>query len=161
MTLAGPADPAATARPRWTHRALHASFTVGPCEERGAVRERDARRVSEMRRLVRAHLASCGMRALADDVELMVSELLTNSLVHSGSTALSMVLRVSDDLLHMQVFDGVRREPTLRARPCADAESGRGLDLVDAIVRARQGAWGLSPGGTLTWCTLPVEGEGS
>jgi len=145
--------------PHPTRPAVVVAFAIRPGADRSA-RERDARRVSGTRRLVRVHLTARGLHALVDDAELIVSELLTNSLVHSGGTGIRLVVHLEGDLLQIRVADGVRRSARSGVRPGEDAESGRGLELVDAVVRARKGAWGVSPDGTCTWCTLPVEGEG-
>ncbi|MFF0698551.1 ATP-binding protein [Streptomyces tendae] len=51
----------------------------------------------------------------------------------------------------IEVDDGSPCTPVLRC-PGPDDESGRGLLLVQALAEA----WGVSPDGTTTWCTLPL-----
>ncbi|MER5466613.1 ATP-binding protein [Streptomyces sp. NPDC002668] len=139
---------------------VNTCFAVSPCVDRSGVLEDDTRRVSSMRRLVRDRLASCGLRGLLDDAELIVSELLTNSLLHSGGTEISLALCVVDDELRIRVGDGIPRVPHPPRQPGDDAESGRGLDLVGYLVNARHGAWGVSSDGRFTWCILSTAEEG-
>lgn len=57
----------------------------------------------------------------------------------------------------IEVDDGAAdRSPEPLPFPGPDAENGRGLYLVDSVVRSRQGTWGVSPDGTRTWCSLPA-----
>ncbi|MDF6066803.1 ATP-binding protein [Streptomyces sp. NPDC053741] len=132
------------------------TFTITPLGGRPAPREQDARHVADLRRLVRGRLTSWGLSHLADDAELIVSELLTNSLIHSGGTQVSLDVRIEDDRLRIEVGDGARRRPCAPAHPCDEAENGRGLEIVHFLVQARGGAWGLGPDGTHTWCTLAI-----
>ncbi|MEU0132531.1 ATP-binding protein [Streptomyces sp. NPDC006296] len=135
------------------------TFTVTPPADRLAPREQDARHVADLRRLVRGRLTSWGLADLADDAELIVSELLTNSLIHSGGTLISLDVRIENERLRIEVRDGAGRGPGGPAHlthPDDEAENGRGLALVHLLVQARDGAWGLGPDGTHTWCTLPI-----
>ncbi|MDG9717037.1 ATP-binding protein [Streptomyces sp. DH24] len=115
----------------------------------------DTYRVAAMRRIAAARLRYCGLGAMADDVTLIVSELLTNALIHSGATEVSLRITVDGDTLRIAVRDGMPG----RAQPGtadAEAESGRGLTLVDALARENGGAWGTSDAGAETWCSLTV-----
>ncbi|MFI9376301.1 ATP-binding protein [Streptomyces parvulus] len=120
---------------------------------------KDALRVGAMRRIAAARLRYCGLEAMTDDVMLIVSELLTNALQHSGTTEISLVITVADGALWVRVRDGVPA-PAVPRRPGPGAESGRGLLLVDAVARENGGAWGTSEGGAETWCCLPLPLEG-
>jgi anti-sigma regulatory factor (Ser/Thr protein kinase) len=101
-------------------------------------------------------LAEWGLAALSDDTELLVSELVTNG-VRASRAAGHDAVRVwlVSDLRQVVVFvwDGSPRPPA-RADPGADAESGRGLLLVEAI-SDRWGHFGYDSGGKVTWaaCT--------
>ncbi|MFD1118450.1 ATP-binding protein [Sphaerisporangium aureirubrum] len=89
-----------------------------------------------------------------DDVTLLVSELVTNAVVHSGSRDGGKVtLTIADrrDHVHVEVRDsGGDAVP----RPCADplAEGGRGLLLVDIISTC----WGVKEdiAGRTVWFAL-------
>ena len=91
---------------------------------------------------------------VAEAAVLIVSELVTNAIVHSGSEAVSCVLRLGSGLLRIEVTDqgvGVA-EPAVR-KPADDDVSGRGLLLVSAVSEA----WGVSPalpGGRTVWATV-------
>ncbi|MER5863489.1 ATP-binding protein [Kitasatospora sp. NPDC002040] len=73
----------------------------------------------------------------AADVELVVSELLTNAVVHAGGTRIGVSLSLSERAgrrrLRVEVSD--RGSAPLARRPPAspDQEGGRGLALVEAL----------------------------
>ncbi|WP_405653861.1 ATP-binding protein [Streptomyces sp. NBC_00019] len=120
----------------------------------------DACRVGIMRRIAAARLRYCGLEALHDDVMLIVSELLTNALLHSGTTQISLNITVENESLRIAVGDGMPgcAEP----KPADDdAEAGRGLALVENLVQANGGTWGTSDAGATTWArlNLPVREE--
>jgi anti-sigma regulatory factor (Ser/Thr protein kinase) len=111
-----------------------------------------------MRRIAAARLRYCGLEALTGDVMLIVSELLTNAVVHSGTGEISLNLAVRDGFLHVTVIDGV--PGSARRKDVANnAESGRGLALVEAVAKENGGTWGTSAGGAETWCSLAVPAE--
>ena len=70
---------------------------------------------------------------LMDDVRLLVSELVTNSVIHSGTTlngSIQLSLRVSSDEVRCEVSDvGSWRDPV----PDPRGLSGWGLQLVDRL----------------------------
>ena len=76
---------------------------------------------------------------LLDDALLLISELVTNSVLHGGPP---IVLAVDCDGggLHVRVRDGGTRMPTPRTAD-EGAESGRGMSLVDLLAST----WGVSP----------------
>ncbi|MGW6918252.1 SpoIIE family protein phosphatase [Kitasatospora sp. NPDC054939] len=83
--------------------------------------------VSRARRLVRATLAEWGVEALTDVAELLVSELVTNS-VRYASAPIGVRLTLGDTLL-VEISDPLPDPP--RERHAAEAdEGGRGLELV-------------------------------
>ena len=101
-------------------------------------------------------LLEWGLAALSDDTELVVAELVTNGVRASramGQAAVRMWL--VSDLRQVVVFvwDASPRPPA-RADPGADAESGRGLMLVEAL-SDRWGHFGYDGGGKVVWavCT--------
>ncbi|WP_369228856.1 ATP-binding protein [Streptomyces sp. R21] len=150
---------AAAARPRAVSRrggeVMNERIQVVPCRDDAPPRTEDAYRVGVMRRIAAARLRCCGLEALISEVMLIVSELLTNAILHSGTTELSLNITAHDGSLHIAVRDGM---------PCSaepkhadtDAESGRGLALVDALVQECGGAWGLSDAGATVWCRLAL-----
>ncbi|MFF8782990.1 ATP-binding protein [Streptomyces sp. NPDC015140] len=112
-----------------------------------------------MRRIAAARLRYCGLKAMTDDVMLIVSELLTNALQHSGTTEIRLIITVADGTLRVGVRDGMPSTAVPR-RPGPGAESGRGLLLVDAVAKENGGSWGTSEAGAETWCCLPLALEG-
>jgi anti-anti-sigma regulatory factor/anti-sigma regulatory factor (Ser/Thr protein kinase) len=89
---------------------------------------------------------------LVDRAVLVVSELVTNAVLHAR-TELRLRIELRGDLLHLAVRDGNPWMLRLVAIPDPEAEGGRGLWLVDQLARA----WGVNrhpDGGKVVWCTL-------
>ncbi|MFH8977773.1 ATP-binding protein [Streptomyces sp. NPDC017890] len=122
-------------------------------------RREDACRVGAMRRVAAARLRYCGLQAMTNDVVIIVSELLTNALLHSGASEIRLTITFVNDSLRIAVHDGVPGQATPRAADHDNDESGRGLVLVDALAKECGGEWGTSDAGAETWCHLPVSTE--
>ena len=69
--------------------------------------------------------------AVSGDAELMVSELLTNS-VKAGARTVTVTLESDDTVLRLEVSDDGGGAPTLR-RPTDQDTGGRGLLIVAAL----------------------------
>lgn len=112
--------------------------------------------VGAARRQVRAILRHWGLDGLGDDAGLVVTELFTNAVLHSGSEHVTCALWAGEGLLHLEVTDqGGDRSAGPRVREAADSEeNGRGLVLVDQVAQQ----WGVrrlgeGPGRTV-WAAL-------
>ncbi|WP_322734543.1 ATP-binding protein [Streptomyces ferrugineus] len=110
------------------------------------------------RSLARAAVATWGIDRLTTVAELVMSELVTNAVVHAWGPSLRvMVDRLADDTVYLAVVDRApRRTPELRTAGPNDV-TGRGLLLVDDIA-AR---WGhdllgphMRPWGKRVWAEL-------
>ncbi|MGW7349985.1 ATP-binding protein [Streptomyces sp. NPDC054784] len=110
-------------------------------------------RPGEMRRLTAAHLQACGLDAFVDGAVLVVSELVTNAVLH-GYGSVRLAVRFHGSMLRIEVTDGSARAARMR-RPGDGDEGGRGLLLVAAVARA----WGVSPDGYATWAILELPAE--
>ncbi|MFF1693549.1 ATP-binding protein [Streptomyces sp. NPDC058257] len=116
----------------------------------------DESRVRAMRLVTRERLTSRGLTCVADDATLVVSELITNAIVHSGGRQIRLTLDVCDGVLCIRVHDGMPGPRPTAQCPGNDDEHGRGLVLVQEIARNRQGGWGVSDDGATTWCELSL-----
>jgi PAS domain S-box-containing protein len=97
--------------------------------------------------MVRRLLTDAGRSDLLEPASLLVSEVVTNALVHSGTTIdVSMALR--DDGVLVEVGDGSQHIP-VRRHYAPTASTGRGLALLDETASA----WGVVPGvrGKTVW----------
>ncbi|MGX1092948.1 anti-sigma regulatory factor (Ser/Thr protein kinase) [Streptomyces albogriseolus] len=119
----------------------------------------DPAEVGRARRWARSRLAGSGIGAdepLAETLILLVSELVTNAVVHTGCPA---VLRLSlpgadaaeEVTVRLEVADRSGRAPVPR---CAgdEATGGRGLALVDGL--ADRWGWSTEGAGKRIWCEL-------
>ena len=99
-------------------------------------------------------------RAVAENAELLVSELVTNAVRHAGlpeEASIEFCVRASPDALMVEVADGGRgfdqsSPPRPRALPGSFEASGWGLFLVDQIAN-RWGAVQMD-GETRVWFEL-------
>ncbi|WP_433893350.1 ATP-binding protein [Streptomyces sp. CA-111067] len=93
------------------------------------------------RQELRAALAEWGRSELADAAELVLSELLTNSLQHAAGCGWDIETRLELDGagVRLEVHDASEVRPRVRAAGDED-DGGRGLGLVDAITGGR---WGV------------------
>ncbi|OSC62656.1 hypothetical protein CJI59_32950 [Streptomyces sp. Alain-F2R5] len=121
----------------------------------------DPSEVGRARRWARSRLAGSGIQAdepLAETLVLLVSELVTNAVVHTGRSAvLRLVLpgavteETEEATVRLEVDDASDRAPVAR---CADGEAtgGRGLALVDGL--ADRWGWSREGTGKRIWCEL-------
>ncbi|WP_432137416.1 MULTISPECIES: ATP-binding protein [unclassified Streptomyces] len=124
----------------------------------------DPAEVGRARKWARSRLAGSGMGdddPLAETLVLLVSELVTNAVVHTGRPAvLRLSLPASDAAsdpakgavtVRLEVTDRSERVPVPR---CAngDATGGRGLALVDCL--ADRWGWNVEGAGKRIWCEL-------
>ncbi|TWV40869.1 ATP-binding protein [Streptomyces misionensis] len=121
----------------------------------------DPAEVGRARKWARSRLGGLGIAAdepLAETLVLLVSELVTNAVVHTGRPA---VLRLSlpgartvaapSPTVRVEVTDACSRAPVPR---CAgqDATGGRGLALVDCL--ADRWGWSREGAGKSIWCEV-------
>jgi hypothetical protein len=132
--------------------------------EKARARRRLLRRVSEQlapmptaardaRRFVARTLLDWQVPRLAPPATLVVSELVTNSVVHAV-TVVDLTLTQADSLLRVAVRDHGGGRPAARREGEAESPlSGRGLLIVQALTRC----WGVFPGrhsGKTVWAVL-------
>lgn len=117
---------------------------------------REAASVGRTRRVLTTQLSSWGLHELTDTAQLLASELITNALRHAHGP-IRVHLRVHDAFLRCEVEDADPTGPVPRTAG-ADAESGRGIELVVALAQT----WGSDSTltGKTTWFELPLPGSG-
>ena len=111
----------------------------------------DADAVVRARRLVRSTVSDQG--DLADDAELIISELVTNALLH-GEPPVRVRVHAGE-VVRIEVRDTGRSAPIVLPRN-TDAMTGRGLALVAALASS----WGVDgdpTGGKVVWAELSPE----
>jgi len=102
----------------------------------------DSAQVAHARALTRAALASWGLAGHSWLAELIVSELVTNAIVH-GAGLVSVRLCSESGCLRVAVHDGHPGRPVRRCPSAAD-EAGRGLELIDGLIGLYGGERGTS-----------------
>jgi len=120
----------------------------------------EARSVVEARRFAREQLEQWGATGVLDSVSLVVSELVTNAVVHTGTPArLALQLQGADLRVEVEDHHPGRAVPMVPERPLDRSEHGRGL----LITASLSSAWGVeySPTSKRVWATCPVPGGGA
>ncbi|MER0446420.1 ATP-binding protein [Streptomyces sp. NPDC006704] len=125
---------------------LQVQLEVGP----------DPAEVGRARRWARSRLAGCGIgldEPVAETLILLISELVTNAVVHTGRPAvLRMRLGPAEcGTVRVEVCDVSCRPPEPRHAQ-GDDTNGRGLELVDGLADR----WGWRPEGVgkSIWCEV-------
>lgn len=116
--------------------------------------------VAGARRLTRVRLDAWELCGDAYDAAvLIVSELVTNAVVHTASTRVVCELRRVGTRLRIAVQDQGQQSGGPRLRRCADDEHGRGLLLVDSM----SSSWGSydagDDSGRIVWAEVPYGTE--
>jgi sigma-B regulation protein RsbU (phosphoserine phosphatase) len=106
------------------------------------------------RRAVREAMTGTGLEVILDDAVLLVSELVTNAVVHAG-TQIELHLDIGPRSARVEVIDyRPGPMPALLGEPHDGREAGRGMLLLDVIATE----WGTRhfAGGKAVWFTLGV-----
>ncbi len=119
----------------------------------------DPTEVGRARRWARSRLTALGAGAdesLEETLVLLVSELVTNAVVHTGRPALLRIvlsgcLVTGGGTVRVEVFDTSSRPPR-RRRADAEEPGGRGLELICAL--ADRWGWRQEGVGKRIWCEL-------
>ncbi|MEI7030235.1 ATP-binding protein [Streptomyces pratensis] len=116
--------------------------------------------VAGARRLTRARLDAWKLTGDAHEAAvLIVSELVTNAIVHTASARVVCELRCLGRQLRIAVQDQGHQPDGPRLRRTADDEHGRGLLLVDAL----SDSWGSHDAGytsgRIVWAEVPHGSE--
>ncbi|MFC4494452.1 ATP-binding protein [Streptomyces ovatisporus] len=117
----------------------------------------DPKEVGRARRWARSRLGACGIgtdEPLAETLLLLVSELVTNAVVHTGDPAVLRLLlpgRQAPGALRVEVADMSSCPPRQRRADGDDAD-GRGLELVSGL--ADRWGWQWEGAGKRIWCEL-------
>jgi serine/threonine-protein kinase RsbW len=117
-----------------------------------------AESAEEVRTVLRGWLAGRAAERELGDAELVLTELLTNSVRHAGLAAGDIVrVRVTEDgeVLHLEVEDDGRAGVPRRREP-HPIDGGIGLNLVDTLALH----WGIEHDGvTKVWADLPLTAD--
>ena len=118
----------------------------------------DPSAAAKARRLIRDHLARWHMDDLADDAQAIASELAANAIaaVPPGSPGLCLILAIHHRPPELKIimWDNGPGQPC-PANPGDDAETGRGLAIIDHLT-GRNWGWWPTPrsGGKVVWAAL-------
>ncbi|MEV6652349.1 ATP-binding protein [Streptomyces sp. NPDC051219] len=109
--------------------------------------------VVSLRRVLRLHMTLWGLSEVVETAQICVTELVSNVIQHVGSgTPTTLAVSMNGPLVRVEIRDpDTRALPTLLAAH-RDAESGRGL----ALVNAAADRWGviLRDDHKVVWCEL-------
>lgn len=110
--------------------------------------------VAFARRWSRALVVQAGVAEIADTMVLLVSELVSNVVLHAG-TPCQLLIDADAQRVRVEVVDGSDVLPEAQALTDPLAQSGRGLQLVQGLSTA----YGIDPepgGGKRVWFELAV-----
>ncbi|AQT72988.1 MULTISPECIES: ATP-binding protein [Streptomyces] len=113
----------------------------------------DPAEVGRARRWARSRLAGSGIgddEPLAETLILLISELVTNAVVHTGCPAVLRML-FGGPGVRVEVADASDRAPA-RRQACGEDTGGRGLELVDGL--ADRWGWQREGAGKRIWCEI-------
>jgi anti-sigma regulatory factor (Ser/Thr protein kinase) len=110
----------------------------------------DPSSIAEARRFAAQLVIEWGHPVLADDTALLVSEVVSNAILHAESNPVVEVIEL-DDGIRIEVADEADALPKQAGRDVTRS-SGRGLQIVESLSRA----WGVRalPLGKVTWFEL-------
>jgi anti-sigma regulatory factor (Ser/Thr protein kinase) len=117
----------------------------------------DPAEVGRARRWARSRLAGFGIGAdepAAETLLLLISELVTNAVVHTGAPAVLRMLLPgcrTSDAVRVEVED-LSSCPPRQRRPGGDDTNGRGLELVSGL--ADRWGWQHKGTGKRIWCEV-------
>ncbi len=104
------------------------------------------------RAFVAQSLMGWHLDGMIETASLVVSEVVTNAVIHARSEA-DLVLERTPTALRISVTD--RGSGLRRAKPAAGSDGGRGLLIVEELSTS----WGVEPtgSGNRVWAELPIE----
>ncbi len=111
--------------------------------------------VAAARRFVTECLEQWDQETAVWTVQLLLSELATNAVLHAGGSGFTVgVEMLREGGVRLTIADGSPRPPRLRDYGTS-ATTGRGVALVDQLART----WGVEPrpGGKAVWCEIGTE----
>ncbi|WP_433456473.1 ATP-binding SpoIIE family protein phosphatase (plasmid) [Streptomyces sp. CA-142005] len=119
-----------------------------------SIQRHDLRAVKDARRFVRSSLHHWGLDPLCDDLETVISEVVTNALIHADSNV-DVQLREYPHHVRLEVRDTDPAPPVpasimrIDEKAKSHSEHGRGLVIVEGLASQ----WGSSPsgGGKTVW----------
>ncbi|WP_211267430.1 ATP-binding protein [Nonomuraea candida] len=109
---------------------------------------RDVKCVASVRRFVRDLIPG---QAASEIAELLVSELVTNALVHTSTETIRITATREDRFLTVEVHDSSDAVPRIAA-VASTATAGRGLAIVQSLAHAW--GWRPTPDGKAVWFRL-------
>lgn len=117
--------------------------------------------VARARAQARQALPGWGLAEHTEVTELIISELVTNAIVH-GTGQIEIRLSYEGGCLRTQVHDHGGGRP-IRRHPATDCEYGRGLKLIDGLIELYGGTRGVVSDsdclGKTVYVTLPLASD--
>jgi anti-sigma regulatory factor (Ser/Thr protein kinase) len=136
------------------------ALSVPPAQMAYLELESRAGSVSQARRHVRSTLARWGLGNVANDAQLVTSELVTNAIAASAvlpfRADVGLLVAAYPGQLMLLVWDASQDRPVRRSND-DDAVAGRGLGIVAALT-SRWG-WAHDGRGKVVWAVLDLEGR--
>lgn len=108
------------------------------------------------RRFARTMALAWGFREIAEPLELVTSELVSNAVQHGAGISVGVRLVCRDRLLTVKIWDANSTAYPAPASADPLQENGRGLLLVDALSLS-WGSYRATPAGKVVWAAIAME----
>jgi anti-sigma regulatory factor (Ser/Thr protein kinase) len=105
------------------------------------------------RSAVRVALVGLTLPVPQEDVDLVVSELVTNAVVH-GEPPIELIIRLGRGALRIEVCDGLAMSPVIPTGAAERLELGCGLTIVENLTD--RWGWQIRPKGKCIWAACGV-----
>ncbi|MFF7183157.1 ATP-binding protein [Streptomyces sp. NPDC008121] len=103
-----------------------------------------------MRTAAAEMLREWGLSDLASDVQVVVSELVTNAVLHTSARQIAVRMSLHTETIRIEVEACAATRSPARCAPGPDQEHGRGLLIVEELASR----WGTDKVGEVVWCEI-------
>lgn len=119
----------------------------------GALTDAERNWPRRMRAAATETLREWGLNDLQDDVQIVVSELVTNAVLHTAASRIAVRMNLFTGTVRIKVDAAMDTCSPVRRSPGPEQEHGRGLMIVDELASR----WGVAEEGNVVWCEIDYQ----
>ncbi|MFD4320465.1 ATP-binding protein [Streptomyces sp. NPDC058548] len=98
-------------------------------------------------------LCEWGLNDLLRDVQVVVSELVTNAVLHTAASRIAVRMNLFTGTVRIEVDAATDTRSPVRRSPGPEQEHGRGLMIVDELASR----WDVAEEGNVVWCEIDYQ----